>query len=235
MRVRVLEPEVMDTAEEAADYDAMDHGAVNRAFVDDLLAEGPADLSATLDAGTGTALIALELCRRSPSARVLAIDLATHMLALGEANVRAAGMASRVRLERRDAKSTGLESARFSTVMSNSLVHHVPDPEALLRELARLLAPGALLFVRDLVRPSDEDELGALMDRYAGGRLPSNGSGSGAGPADRAFRQRALFDASLRAALSLDEVQATARAAGLADAHVDRSSDRHFTLVARAR
>ena len=38
MLPRTLEPEVMDTAEEAADYDAMDHSEVNRVFVDDLLA-----------------------------------------------------------------------------------------------------------------------------------------------------------------------------------------------------
>src|SRR5438045_3510792 len=34
---RVLEPEVMDSPEEAADYDAMDHSEVNRVFVDDLI------------------------------------------------------------------------------------------------------------------------------------------------------------------------------------------------------
>ena len=35
---RTLEPELMDTAEEAQLYDAMDHAEVNRRFVDDLLA-----------------------------------------------------------------------------------------------------------------------------------------------------------------------------------------------------
>ena len=33
---RELEPEVMDSAEEATDYDAMDHAEPNRAFVDRL-------------------------------------------------------------------------------------------------------------------------------------------------------------------------------------------------------
>ena len=37
VRPRVLEPEVMDTPEEARDYDAMDHAAVNRVFVADFL------------------------------------------------------------------------------------------------------------------------------------------------------------------------------------------------------
>src|SRR2546425_991525 len=65
---RVLEPEVMDWAEEARDYDAMDHAAVNRAFVADFLAvwdgAGP-----VLDVGAGTAQIPLELCRQRPAVR----------------------------------------------------------------------------------------------------------------------------------------------------------------------
>ena len=35
---RVLEPEAMDSVDEAGEYDLMDHGAVNAAFVADLLA-----------------------------------------------------------------------------------------------------------------------------------------------------------------------------------------------------
>ena len=37
MLSRILEPEAMDDAAEAREYDAMDHTSVNRAFVDDLL------------------------------------------------------------------------------------------------------------------------------------------------------------------------------------------------------
>ena len=51
---RVLEPEVMDTYEEARDYDSMDHQAVNKLFVDDLLAVGNIG-NDILDVGTGTA------------------------------------------------------------------------------------------------------------------------------------------------------------------------------------
>ena len=36
MLARTLEPEVMDTAQEASDYDAMDHSEVNARFVADL-------------------------------------------------------------------------------------------------------------------------------------------------------------------------------------------------------
>ena len=37
MLPRTLEPEVMDTPDDARDYDAMDHAEVNRLFVDHLL------------------------------------------------------------------------------------------------------------------------------------------------------------------------------------------------------
>ena len=76
---RVLEPEVMDSSEEAEDYNAMDHSHVNQVFVQDLLAFVEAHgkpLGDVLDLGTGTALIPIELCQRDANCRVMAIDMA---------------------------------------------------------------------------------------------------------------------------------------------------------------
>ena len=41
----------------------------------------------------------------------------------------------------------------FPAVMSNSIVHHIPDPRTVFAEIARVAAPGATIFVRDLLRP----------------------------------------------------------------------------------
>src|SRR6185436_19852145 len=101
---RILEVEVMDTAAEAEDYNAMDHSAVNAVFAEDLLATGVfsnREMS-VLDLGTGTALIPIEVCRRTPHCRVLAVDLAAHMLELARKNVAAAGLASRIELQQID-------------------------------------------------------------------------------------------------------------------------------------
>src|SRR5262249_8699795 len=76
---RVLEPEAMDSEEEARDYDAMDHSAVNARFCDDLLEEGVVG-DTILDVGTGTALIPVALCARNVRARIVAIDLGDSML-----------------------------------------------------------------------------------------------------------------------------------------------------------
>ena len=76
MLKRVLEPEAMDTPDEAHDYDAMDHSTVNRVFVADFLSvwDGGTPL---LDVGTGTAQIPIELCRQSllPQTRRLRVRL----------------------------------------------------------------------------------------------------------------------------------------------------------------
>lgn len=222
MLPRVLEPEVMDTPEEARDYDAMDHAEVNARFCDDLLASGP--VRRVLDVGTGTAQIPIALCARAAEAEIVAIDLADHMLALGRENVARAGLSARIRLERVDAKALPYADGAFETVVSNSIVHHIPSPEGVLREMWRVTAPGGRLFVRDLHRPSADAEVDRLVALYGGVR-PS------AEELTASFdHQLALFRASLHAALTVDEVRALVAPLGIAPAAVAMTSDRHWTL-----
>jgi ubiquinone/menaquinone biosynthesis C-methylase UbiE len=214
---RVLEPEVMDTELEARDYDRMDHREVNRRFVDDLMSL-PGDVTKVLDVGTGTAQIPIELCERVLGARVIGVDLAAHMLRLASRNVERAGLAGVILLEARDAKALGLPDASFTSVISNSIVHHIPSPLEALREMARVLAPTGWLFVRDLLRPTDAGAVLSLVETYA---------------KNENTHQRSLFEASLRAALSLHEIAELARSAGIDPSSVVRTSDRHWTLAWR--
>ncbi|MCH8921757.1 MAG: class I SAM-dependent methyltransferase [Planctomycetes bacterium] len=220
---RVLEPEVMDTVEEAVDYNAMDHAAVNRLFVDDLLAALSIDGDAAfegevLDLGTGTALIPIELCRRDESFRVLGVDLAANMLDVAKINIDLADLRERVMLDLVDAKTLPLEDARFAVVMSNSIIHHVPEPAEVLREAVRLTAPGGLLFFRDLLRPEDNEEVARLVEIYAG---------------QESDHARQMFEDSLRAALSLEQFRALVQELGFEAQAVQATSDRHWTWSAR--
>src|SRR6187549_1654616 len=117
----------MDSPDEADRYDAMDHSQVNRLFVDDLLACGevPDDV---LDLGTGTAQIPVELCRRLDTVRVMAADAAVAMLELARYNVEVAGQAERIQLTHIDAKQLPYRDGTFGAVISNSIVHHIPEP-----------------------------------------------------------------------------------------------------------
>jgi ubiquinone/menaquinone biosynthesis C-methylase UbiE len=233
MFARVLEPEVMDTAEEARDYDAMDHGAVNARFCEDFLwfankGGQPALGNRTarvVDFGTGTALIPVDLCKRAAGFVVVAIDLAQHMLDLAKDNVARAGLAERILLERVDAKGTPFDDLAFGATISNSIIHHIPEPARCFAEMWRVTAKGGLLFVRDLHRPDGDAEVDRLVALYAG--KP---------PADPDLvasyqNQRALFRASLCAALTVAEVAALIGPLGIPASAVTMTSDRHWTLA----
>lgn len=216
MLPRVLEPEVMDSASEALDYDQMDHTHVNQLFVADLL-QLQTDMRKVLDVGTGTAQIPIELCRRQATVDVTAIDMAQQMLCVAEQNLANAGLRKRIRLQRCDAKKMPFAAASFDAVMSNSIVHHIPEPLAVLTEMVRVVQPGGLLFVRDLLRPSDDGTLRQLVQTYAGDANP---------------HQQKMFGDSLHAALTLDEVRQLVSRLGLNPASVTRTSDRHWTWAA---
>lgn len=227
MLTRQLEPEVMDTPEEACDYNAMNHDTVNRIFVDDFLTfcldsslsdrliDAVAPLC-VLDVGTGTAQIPIELCRHPIACRVTAIDLAGEMLKLAKLNVAREGLSNRIQLELVDAKQAPYADSAFDAVISNSIVHHIPEPRAAFAEMTRLLRLGGVLFVRDLLRPNTATEVDLLVATYAG--------------QENAHSQQ-MFRDSLHAALTLAEVRELAREINVPETAITQTSDRHWTLA----
>ena len=217
MLKRVLEPEVMDTSEDAHDYDAMDHSAVNHLFAADFLKHWNGG-NFILDVGTGTAQIPIEICRQDARAELVAIDLAGHMLALARKNIERAGLASRIQLTMMDAKWIYYHPGAFPAVISNSIIHHIPEPASCFAGMHSVCGSGGLLFVRDLLRPADEATLNKLVDTYAAGANE---------------HQRRLFAESLHAALTLDEVRELVGQLGYAPETVTQTSDRHWTWTAK--
>lgn len=215
MLPRILEPEVMESEQDALEYDHMDHHQVNEAFTTETLALAPA-VGTVVDLGTGTALIPILIAQRAPGLHLVAVDLSAEMLKLAAQHLAATGLADRIELVLADAKATGLPARHYDVVISNSIVHHVPEPLTIFREVQRLAKPDAPLFLRDLCRPPDLAYLARIVDTYA------------AGCSDY---QRKLYRDSLHASLTVAEVQELARAAGLTGVRVYASSDRHWTLL----
>jgi ubiquinone/menaquinone biosynthesis C-methylase UbiE len=220
---RQLEAEAMDTVDEAREYDLMDHTTVNARFVADLLDTarrfGHSELGrqVVVDVGTGTARIPIELCRAHPVGRVVAVDLAHEMLRVAKENVRSAGLSAQVALQLARATALPLRDACATVVVSNSLIHHLPDPAPAFRDIVRIVSRGGFLFIRDLFRPESPAEIDHLVDTYAAGATP---------------HQRQLLADSLRAALTLDEVREAIRGLPLAQVSLAATSDRHWTLAA---
>jgi ubiquinone/menaquinone biosynthesis C-methylase UbiE len=212
----------MDTAQEAADYDAMDNRGPNEAFATDCLQFATFDRA--LDVGTGTALIPIAMCKRAPNLDMVGVDLAEHMLERARENVEREELVARITLKKIDAKALPFETGEFEAVVSNSIVHHIPEPTHALGEMIRVAK--RVVFVRDLLRPETDAEVKRLVSLHGG--EPANREPSAIA---MHARQVALLDASLRAALTLEEVRAMVAPFGVPASSVKQTSDRHWTLA----
>ena len=213
---RILEPEVMDTLAEAQDYDSMDHGGVNERFVAEAISFG-IDSGDVLDLGTGTAQIPVQYSLKCLQVRIMAVDMAVHMLDLARYNVEAAGVTERVQLGQCDAKDLPQDDGTFDAVISNSIVHHIPEPLTCLEEAVRVTRSGGRLFVRDLMRPESLEQIQEFVEAYAG---------------EENDHQRKMFRDSLHAALSLEEIRQMVLGLGFDPETVTATSDRHWTWAA---
>jgi ubiquinone/menaquinone biosynthesis C-methylase UbiE len=216
---RIPEREVMSGAEEAAAYAKADFSEVNAAFAARLLARaGRRRRADAVDLGTGPADIPVRVARARRGWRVTAVDASAAMLRAARANVRRAGVGRAVRLLRADALRTGLPAAAFDIVFSNSLLHHLPKPDGLWREIRRLGKPGAVVFVRDLRRPASRARARQIVETYSGGESPT--------------LKRSFYE-SLLAAFTPGEIRAQLRKAGLSRLRVTLPTDRHLDVCGR--
>ncbi|KAA3607530.1 MAG: class I SAM-dependent methyltransferase [Planctomycetota bacterium] len=210
---RVLEPEVMDTPEEAEGYDAMDHREPNEAFVARLIELGAGGFM--LDIGTGPGHLPILICERIAGTKVLGLDLSENMLRLARGHAGQSPFADRLQFEIGDAKGLNFPDHHFDTVYSNTILHHIPDPAPFLKEAWRVLKPGGTFLIRDLFRPESEAQRDALVEMHASDANPY---------------QKELFRASLHAALRPEELNQIAGDCGLDGAQVVVDSDRHMSL-----
>jgi ubiquinone/menaquinone biosynthesis C-methylase UbiE len=224
---RVLEPEEMAGADEAAEYDSMDFSTT-----DEMFARRAAELARpsmwTVDIGCGNAKIPLALASLAPASPVCAVEMSGEMLAVAVRNrAKADGAARKTVFIQGDAKRLPFASGSVGLVVSNSLIHHIPDPGRVFAEVARIAECAQnkpRILIRDLVRPESEARLEEIAEKYSSGWSPL---------------QRRLFTDSLRAALSLDEVRTYAEAAGIhgvrmAGVRVEQITDRHWSLETEA-
>ncbi len=211
---RIPEPQIMSPTEEAQQYHEMDHGEVNRKFVTELTA-GPVG-ERIIDLGCGPAAIPIEICRRLDSVRVMALDQEVEMLEIAKREIDLAGLLDRIELHCVDAANmSDFDDEIADVVVSNSLIHHLDQPELGVETAVRLLRAGGRLFVRDLFRPGSMDEVEALVRQYAG--------------SENELAQQ-LFRQSFQAALTLEEIREIARGLHIDAEHVQMSSDRHWTI-----
>lgn len=216
---RLPEPELMDDPVQARAYAQADFSEPHEAFVRHFQGRFPGHAPVrVLDLGCGPADVTARFARAYPQAKVLGVDGAETMIALGREALARAGLAQRVSLLAARLPGAALPAHGFDTVISNSLLHHLPDPAVLWEAVRAHAVPGAAVFVMDLARPASREQAQALVDRYAGAEPEV---------------LRRDFHNSLLAAFTAEEIRVQLARAGLAFA-VERLSDRHVAVYGRA-
>jgi demethylmenaquinone methyltransferase / 2-methoxy-6-polyprenyl-1,4-benzoquinol methylase len=105
-----------------------------------------------LDVCTGTADVALQ-ARAGGAARVIGVDFAGRMLALGRTKVETAGEAARIALVRGDAMRLPARDASADAATVAFGIRNVQRPEAACAEMARALRPGGRLAILEFGVP----------------------------------------------------------------------------------
>ena len=214
---RTPEPELMLEPEQAVAYANADFAEAHARFVD-LFADrlrGRVIRGATLDLGCGPGDVACRFAERFPDTVVYGVDGSEAMLKAGENLPLRRRLGSRVRLLHRLLPTTDLPLERFDIVISNSLLHHLEDPMVLWRSAIRHGSPGAPVFVMDLKRPENEEEVDRLVQLYT---------------SDEPEVLRKDFRNSLHAAYTAPEVALQLRDARLETLHIEVVTDRHLIV-----
>ncbi len=218
---RILEPEVMEGEDDASEYDEMDFSATDRLFAE-RAAEYAKSGAHIVDIGCGNAKIPIMIAEMTQqkfgatdSVRITGVEMSPSMRAAAERNRDKAGIsAQKLEIVPGDAKKLPFPDGSSGMVVSNSVVHHIPDPRVMFREVGRLAGKTGAILIRDLVRPNSKEELDQLVQKHAVGWSPY---------------QTKLFADSLHAALTLDEVRAMLEECGVGGVTVTQITDRHWS------
>jgi len=212
---RVLEPELMDDPRQAEVYARADFEEENQGFVERFREYFPEFAQGmVLDLGCGPGDIPIRFATLYPDCRVIGIDASAPMIQLGEQAVKQVGLADRIML--RCERIDDVAGARIAdAAISNSLLHHLPNPLQFWQKLRQLVKPGAPVLVMDLLRPESPEAAQAIVDQYA---------------ANEPDILRRDFYNSLLAAFTEDEIGSQLARLNLTRLLIDIPDDRHWVV-----
>lgn len=133
-------------------------------YLPELLASVP-DGGTLVEIGVGTGMMLTELATRVDS--LIGVDHSAAMLDEARQRLAEAGIDS-VDLRLGEMTHLPLPDSSADCLLFNMVLHHAPDPSAVLKESARVLKPGGLLLVADLARHERELVREQLADQWLG-------------------------------------------------------------------
>lgn len=119
-----------------------------------------------LDLATGTGDLAILAARRIEGCTVVGIDASVGMLAVGIGKVKAAGLIKRIDLRHGDACQLEVPDHFVDGVTMGFGIRNVQNRAKALREIARVLKPGARVVILEATEPSGWLGLGAKFHMH---------------------------------------------------------------------
>lgn len=218
---RILEQELMNEPEQARAYAEADFEQPHAMFIA-LFQEtfsAVAYSAQVLDLGCGPGDITFRFARAWPQCHVQGVDGSDAMLLHAEKALgREPSLQGRVHFLKGLLPDVELPCPQYDIIISNSLLHHLPDPAVLWQTVKSFAAPDAMIFIMDLKRPESINEAARLRDTYAHG--------------EPGLLQCDFYN-SLLAAFEVNEIQDQLRQEGLADLNIRVVSDRHVVISGR--
>jgi len=217
---RSPEPELMDSQAQTLAYAAADFSDSNALFVSRLLERFPdlAENGQLIDLGCGPADICIRLSEELSGWVITGLDAGENMLKRAQTAIDLAGKQDRITLRLSYLPDEQLQSGFFDSIISNSLLHHLPEPMTLWQTIARIGHPGSAITVMDLVRPDSNTQAQTLVDTYAGDAPPI---------------LKEDFYNSLLAAYTTEEILLQLQEADLGYLQLETPSDRHWMVSGR--
>jgi SAM-dependent methyltransferase len=220
---RVTEPELMEDDAQARAYAGIDFGEAHQNFITFFQQTFPGEdvRGYVLDLGCGPGDITRRFAYAFPRCILHGVDGSEAMLRYGrDIFAHDPELRDRVMLYQGLLPDAKLPRDRYDAVISNSLLHHLHDPQVLWQTVRRYAATGAYVFIMDLRRPATTAAAQALVDTHAAN--------------DPEVFQRDFYN-SLLAAFTPAEIEAQLREAGLDHFTVQPMTDRHVIIAGRMR
>jgi ubiquinone/menaquinone biosynthesis C-methylase UbiE len=204
----------MDDEQQSVAYAKADFSTSNQFFVDSVVRDFHGHMHDVVDIGCGPGDVEVRLARAVPGVHITAVDGSAPMIALARVAVHSAGLDSRVTVVQGYIPGASLREHGYDAILSKDLLHHLPDPSVLWREVSRLGRTGGAVAVMDLIRPATPGDARRIVDAVAAGEDPI---------------LREDFYNSLCAAFTIDELREQLATAGLTF-DVMKVSERHVLI-----
>lgn len=165
---RRLETELMTDAAQVKAYAEADFAAPNQHFIECLInfIDNPAFCGHALDLGCGPGDISLRFVQHFTQAYVDALDGSVPMLDYAKAACPPA-LATRCQFLAGYIPTTALPRNHYEVIFSNSLLHHLPNPNSLWQTIKHVSQSGTRVVIMDLMRPESEQHAHDLVETYA--------------------------------------------------------------------